>query len=76
MKVDVSKFFDLKEVDWRIPCDGVIEYDIILINKLNKEEYVIALLDEDFDKLLRDMEEELLSTQIDYYLLKYEGLLI
>lgn len=76
MKVDVSKFFDLKEVDWRIPCDGVVEYDIILINKLNKEEYVIALLDEDFDKLLRDMEEELLSTQIDYYLLKYEGLLI
>lgn len=76
MKIDVSKFFDLKEVDWRIPCDGVVEYDIILINKLNKEEYVIALLDEDFDKLLRDMEEELLSTQIDYYLLKYEGLLI
>lgn len=76
MKIDVSKFFDLKEVDWHIPCEGMVEYDIILINKLNKEEYVIALLDEDFDKLLRDMEEELLSTQIDYYLLKYEGLLI
>ena len=57
MAIDVTKFFDLDEANWRYGFDEDIYYNVLLVSKVMGEVITLTFDGAHFDELLAQMEE-------------------
>ena len=57
MRIDVTKFFDLDEANWRYGFDEDIYYNVLLVSKVTGEVIALTFDGAHFDELLTQMDE-------------------